>query len=173
MDDRIRASDADRERVTARLRDPDDELGQRFSQLTGAVMAKGVEDTAYYRWTRFIGLNEVGGAPERFGVGLGEFHGAAARRQRRWPRGMTTLGTDDTKRGEDVRARLAVLAEVPDRWARALRGWMAVAPLPDPAFAHLLWQTVAGAWPISSARPSPRPWSFSMAAASSRTTRLR
>jgi len=138
--------------LTARLRDPDDELGQRFSQLTGAVMAKGVEDTAYYRWTRFVALNEVGGAPERFGVGLGEFHGAAARRQRRWPRGMTTLGTHDTKRGEDVRARLAVLAEVPDRWARALESWTAAAPLPDPAFAHLLWQTVAGASPISRER---------------------
>ncbi|MDG4826526.1 malto-oligosyltrehalose synthase [Asanoa sp. WMMD1127] len=138
--------------LTARLRDPADELGQRFSQLTGAVMAKGVEDTAYYRWTRFVALNEVGGAPERFGVGLGEFHGAAARRQRSWPRGMTSLSTHDTKRGEDVRARLAVLSEVPDRWERALSQWMAAAPLPDPAFAHLLWQTVAGAWPISRER---------------------
>ncbi|GIF52660.1 (1-_4)-alpha-D-glucan 1-alpha-D-glucosylmutase [Asanoa ferruginea] len=138
--------------LTARLRDPDDELAQRFSQLTGAVMAKGVEDTAYYRWTRFVALNEVGGAPERFGVGLGEFHGAAARRHRRWPRGMTALSTHDTKRGEDVRARLAVLAEVPDRWARALGSWMSAAPLPDPACAHLLWQTVAGAWPISRER---------------------
>ncbi|GAA1889195.1 malto-oligosyltrehalose synthase [Asanoa iriomotensis] len=138
--------------LTARLRNPDDELGQRFSQLTGAVMAKGVEDTAYYRWTRFVALNEVGGAPDRFGVGLGEFHAAAARRQRSWPRGMTTLSTHDTKRGEDVRARLAVLAEVPDRWARALRGWMSAAPLPDPSFAHLLWQTVVGAWPLTRER---------------------
>ncbi|MEV0717260.1 malto-oligosyltrehalose synthase, partial [Asanoa sp. NPDC050611] len=138
--------------LTARLRDPGDELGQRFSQLTGAVMAKGVEDTAYYRWTRFVALNEVGGAPDHFGVGLGEFHTAAARRQRSWPRGMTTLSTHDTKRGEDVRARLAVLAEVPDRWARALQGWMAAAPLPDPSFAHLLWQTVVGAWPLTKER---------------------
>ncbi|GIF71967.1 malto-oligosyltrehalose synthase [Asanoa siamensis] len=135
--------------LTARLRDPADELGQRFSQLTGAVMAKGVEDTAYYRWTRFVALNEVGGAPERFGVGLGEFHAAAAQRQRTWPRGMTALSTHDTKRGEDVRARLAVLAEVPDRWSRLLSSWMAAAPLPDPAFAHLLWQTVVGAWPLT------------------------
>jgi len=134
--------------LTARLRDPADELAQRFPQLTGAVMAKGVEDTAYYRWTRFVALNEVGGAPDRFGVPPAEWHAAAARRQERWPRGMTTLSTHDTKRGEDVRARLAVLAEIPDRWARTVRGWMAAAPLPDPAFAHLLWQTVAGAWPI-------------------------
>jgi (1->4)-alpha-D-glucan 1-alpha-D-glucosylmutase len=65
---------------------------------------------------------------------------------------MTTLSTHDTKRGEDVRARLAVLSEVPDRWARALRGWMKAAPLPDKSFAHLLWQTVAGAWPIARER---------------------
>jgi (1->4)-alpha-D-glucan 1-alpha-D-glucosylmutase len=115
-------------------------------------MAKGVEDTAYYRWTRFVALNEVGGAPERFGVGVEEFHGACRRRQARWPYGMTTLSTHDTKRGEDVRARLAVLSEIPDRWRRALRRWMAAAPLPDPAFAHLLWQTFAGAWPISRER---------------------
>ena len=138
--------------LTARLRDPADELGQRFSQLTGAVMAKGVEDTAYYRWTRFVALNEVGGAPDRFGVTPGEFHAAAGRRQRRWPAGMTTLSTHDTKRGEDVRARLAVLAEIPDEWARTVRGWMAAAPLADPAFAHLVWQTVAGAWPIERER---------------------
>ncbi|SNT59201.1 (1-_4)-alpha-D-glucan 1-alpha-D-glucosylmutase [Asanoa hainanensis] len=138
--------------LTARLRDPADELGQRFSQLTGAVMAKGVEDTAYYRWTRFVALNEVGGAPERFGVGVGEFHAAAARRQRTWPLGMTALSTHDTKRSEDVRARLAVLAEVPDRWTGVLREWLAAAPLPDPSFAHLLWQTVVGAWPLTRER---------------------
>jgi (1->4)-alpha-D-glucan 1-alpha-D-glucosylmutase len=138
--------------LTERLRKPDDELAERFPQLTGAVMAKGVEDTAYYRWTRFVALNEVGGAPERFGVDVDELHAASAHRQHRWPASMTALSTHDTKRGEDVRARLAVLAEVPDRWARALRGWMKIAPLSDPAFAHLLWQSVVGAWPISRER---------------------
>jgi (1->4)-alpha-D-glucan 1-alpha-D-glucosylmutase len=138
--------------LTERLRTPGDELAERFPQLTGAVMAKGVEDTAYYRWTRFVAINEVGGTPARFGVSVEEFHPAAARRQRRWPAGMTTLSTHDTKRGEDVRARLAVLSEVPDRWARALRGWMQAAPLPDKAFAHLLWQTVVGAWPVARER---------------------
>jgi (1->4)-alpha-D-glucan 1-alpha-D-glucosylmutase len=138
--------------VTARLRNPADELSQRFPQVSGAVMAKGVEDTAYYRWTRFIALNEVGGSPAHFGVSLGEFHRFAANRHRRWPRAMTTLSTHDTKRGEDVRARLAVLSELPRAWAESVAGWMAAAPVPDPAFAHLLWQTVAGAWPIERER---------------------
>ncbi|SCL28751.1 malto-oligosyltrehalose synthase [Micromonospora inyonensis] len=138
--------------LTARLRDPDDELGQRFPQLTGAVMAKGVEDTAYYRWSRFVALNEVGGSPVHFGTPPEEFHRFAVDRQRRWPAAMTTLSTHDTKRGEDVRARLAVLAELPHRWAEQVGRWMTEAPLPDPAFAHLLWQTVVGAWPIERER---------------------
>ncbi len=130
------------------LSDPASDLAIRFQQYTGAVMAKGVEDTAYYRWTRFIGLNEVGGAPEKFGVTPAEFHASAAARQRDWPVGMTALSTHDTKRGEDVRARLAVLAEIPDRWRDAFARWSTAAPLDDPDFAALLWQTVVGAWPI-------------------------
>jgi (1->4)-alpha-D-glucan 1-alpha-D-glucosylmutase len=134
--------------LTARLRDPDDELAQRFPQFSGAVMAKGVEDTAYYRWTRFVALNEVGGSPAHFGTPVPEFHRSAAARQADWPAGMTALSTHDTKRGEDVRARLAVLSELPEQWAAAVDRFAAAAPLPDPAFAHLLWQTVVGAWPI-------------------------
>ncbi|MFI2667024.1 malto-oligosyltrehalose synthase [Micromonospora carbonacea] len=138
--------------VTRRLRDPDDELGVRFPQLSGAVMAKGVEDTAYYRWSRFVALNEVGGSPAHFGTPPAEFHRFAAARQVRWPAAMTTLSTHDTKRGEDVRARLAVLSELPGRWAERVTRWTAAAPLPDPAFAHLLWQTAVGAWPIERER---------------------
>jgi (1->4)-alpha-D-glucan 1-alpha-D-glucosylmutase len=138
--------------VTARLRDPGHELAARFPQLTGAVMAKGVEDTAYYRWSRFVALNEVGGSPAHFGVPPAEFHRFAAARQVRWPASMTTLSTHDTKRGEDVRARLAVLSELPDRWAGRVQDWMSRAPLADPAFAHLLWQTAVGAWPIERER---------------------
>jgi (1->4)-alpha-D-glucan 1-alpha-D-glucosylmutase len=148
--DLIRALDA----ITDRLRNPADELAQRFPQLSSAAMAKGVEDTAYYRWTRFIALNEVGGAPAHFGVAPEEFHRFAANRHRRWPRAMTALSTHDTKRSEDVRARLAVLSELPQAWATTVAGWMATAPVPDPAFAHLLWQTVAGAWPIERERLS-------------------
>ncbi|MGC4838498.1 malto-oligosyltrehalose synthase [Micromonospora vinacea] len=138
--------------VTRRLRDPSDELAQRFPQLTGAVMAKGVEDTAFYRWTRFVALNEVGGSPAHFGVPPAEFHRFAAAHQVRWPASMTSLSTHDTKRGEDVRARLAVLSELPGRWAEQVKAWMEYAPLPDPAFAHLLWQTAVGAWPIERER---------------------
>ncbi len=115
-------------------------------------MAKGVEDTAYYRWSRFIALNEVGGSPTYFGTLPGRFHRFAAARHERWPASMTTLSTHDTKRGEDVRARLAVLAELPQRWADAVTGWMAAVPLPDAALAHLLWQTAVGAWPIERER---------------------
>jgi (1->4)-alpha-D-glucan 1-alpha-D-glucosylmutase len=131
------------------LADPGSELAQRFQQYTGAVMAKGVEDTAYYRWTRFVALNEVGGAPERFGVPTDEFHAAMLARHRGAPLGMTTLSTHDTKRGEDVRARLAVLAECPHEWRTAFGEWSAAtAPLGDPDLAQLLWQTAVGAWPI-------------------------
>ncbi|MGB2572501.1 malto-oligosyltrehalose synthase [Micromonospora citrea] len=138
--------------VTALLRDPDHELAARFPQLTGAVMAKGVEDTAYYRWSRFVALNEVGGSPAHFGVPPAEFHRFAAARQVRWPASMTTLSTHDTKRGEDVRARLAVLSELPGRWAEQVSRWTSRAPLGDPAFAHLLWQTAVGAWPVERER---------------------
>ncbi|WP_432825309.1 malto-oligosyltrehalose synthase [Dactylosporangium sp. CA-092794] len=138
--------------LAPRLRDPADELAQRFQQLTGAVMAKGVEDTAMYRWNRLIALNEVGGDPSRRGVEPAEFHDAAAGRQRDRPRGMTTLSTHDTKRGEDVRARLAVLSEVPAEWAAVQQGWRAVAPLPDPSFEDLFWQTIVGVWPIEEER---------------------
>ncbi|MEV4492864.1 malto-oligosyltrehalose synthase [Micromonospora coxensis] len=138
--------------VTARLRDPEHELAARFPQLTGAVMAKGVEDTAYYRWSRFVALNEVGGSPAHFGVPPAEFHRFAAARQARWPTSMTTLSTHDTKRGEDVRARLAVLSELPGRWAEQVGRWTSRVPLPDPAFAHLLWQTAVGAWPVERER---------------------
>lgn len=130
--------------LSSRLADPADELAVRFQQTSGAVTAKGVEDTAYYRYTRFVALNEVGGDPALFGSDLVDFHAAAALRQQVAPLGMTTLSTHDTKRGEDVRARLAVLAELPDEWAVLVRALMDEAPLPDPSFAYLLWQTFVG-----------------------------
>ncbi len=141
------------EALSSRLRDPCDELAVRFQQTSGAVMAKGVEDTAYYRWTRFVALNEVGGDPARFGLDLDAFHTAVARREQIAPHGMTTLSTHDTKRSADVRARLAVLAERPDWWASTVRDLTrlaaaAGAPVPDPALGHLLWQTLVGAWPL-------------------------
>jgi (1->4)-alpha-D-glucan 1-alpha-D-glucosylmutase len=139
-----------------RLSDPTDELCVRFQQLTGAVMAKGVEDTAYYRYTRFIGLNEVGGYPGRFGSGIAEFHTAQLRRAELSPAGMTTLSTHDTKRGEDIRARLAVLAEMPDAWGDTARWLMSLRPIPNAAFGYLLWQTAVAlpALPVLSGQPA-------------------
>jgi (1->4)-alpha-D-glucan 1-alpha-D-glucosylmutase len=134
--------------LTARLRNPADELAVRFQQFTGAVMAKGVEDTAFYRWTRFTARNEVGNDPAKFGVSPDEFHESAGERQRHWPESMTTLSTHDTKRSEDVRARLAVLSELPGDWTELVRRWVRIDPLPDPSLAHLIWQAAVGAWPI-------------------------
>ncbi|MGH3918350.1 MAG: malto-oligosyltrehalose synthase [Pseudonocardiaceae bacterium] len=141
------------EALSPRLRDPADELAVRFQQTSGAVMAKAVEDTAYYRWARFIALNEVGGDPARFGLDVDEFHAALARREELAPDGMTTLSTHDTKRSGDVRARLAVLSELPALWADAVREFTRLADatgatVPDPALGHLLWQTLVGAWPL-------------------------
>src|SRR5207249_9050828 len=99
----------------------------RFQQTCGPVTAKGTEDTAFYRWHRLTALNEVGGSPELFGVTPEAFHAFAARLQRDWPLTMTTLSTHDTKRSEDVRARLAVLAELPGEWGVADRGWLEAA----------------------------------------------
>jgi (1->4)-alpha-D-glucan 1-alpha-D-glucosylmutase len=129
------------EALLPRLSDPGDELCIRFQQLTGAIMAKGVEDTAYYRYTRLVGLNEVGGYPGTFGSGIADFHAAQQRRAEFWPSGMTTLSTHDTKRGEDVRGRLAALAEIPDEWGNTARTLMTLAPVPNAAFGYLLWQT--------------------------------
>ncbi|CAN5250746.1 malto-oligosyltrehalose synthase [soil metagenome] len=135
-----------------RLLAADTELAIRFQQTSGMVMAKGVEDTAYYRWSRFVALNEVGGDPTRFGNSVADFHAGCAARQERAPEGMTTLSTHDTKRSEDVRARLAVLAEMPAEWTDAVRRWNARAPLPDLPLAHLLWQNLIGAWPLDRSR---------------------
>jgi (1->4)-alpha-D-glucan 1-alpha-D-glucosylmutase len=128
------------------------EAATRFEQTSGPVMAKGVEDTAYYRWARFVALNEVGGDPARFGSTVAEFHAAQQRRVARKPHSMTTLSTHDTKRSEDVRARLAVLAELPSEWAALVRGWLDRHPLGDRPLAHLVWQNLVGAWPLSRER---------------------
>jgi (1->4)-alpha-D-glucan 1-alpha-D-glucosylmutase len=136
------------DQLTGRLRNPADELAVRFQQFTGAVMAKGVEDTAFYRWTRFTARNEVGNDPAKFGVLPDEFHDAATDRLQTAGESMTTLSTHDTKRSEDVRARLAVLAELPGDWTEVVRRWVRTAPLSDPSLAHLVWQAAVGAWPI-------------------------
>ncbi|MGY1638288.1 malto-oligosyltrehalose synthase [Geodermatophilus sp. SYSU D00742] len=128
------------------------EAATRFEQTSGPVMAKGVEDSAYYRWARFVALNEVGGDPARFGSTVAEFHEAQLRRAQRKPQSMTTLSTHDTKRSEDVRARLAVLAELPTEWAQLVRRLLDRHPLADRPMAHLVWQNLVGAWPLSRER---------------------
>jgi (1->4)-alpha-D-glucan 1-alpha-D-glucosylmutase len=128
------------------------EFAVRFQQTTGPVMAKGVEDTAFYRWHRFVALNEVGGNPERMGVAPDDFHAYARRLQRAWPATMTTLSTHDTKRSEDVRARLAAAAELTAEWAESARAWMdgcarhRAGDRPDASTAYLTWQTLVGTW---------------------------
>ncbi|MBZ4487569.1 malto-oligosyltrehalose synthase [Microbacterium sp. cx-55] len=134
------------------LADPSEEAAQRFQQTTGPVMAKGVEDTAFYRFTRLGSLTEVGGDPAVFAIPVETFHDEQMRRQAAWPAAMTALSTHDTKRGEDVRARLDVLAEIPERWAEVLGELRAVASTGHGPFDSLLWQAVVGAWPAASDR---------------------
>jgi (1->4)-alpha-D-glucan 1-alpha-D-glucosylmutase len=127
------------------------ELIIRFQQTCGPVMAKGVEDTAFYRWFRLASLNEVGGDPEHFGVTPEEFHAYAARLNEQWPKTMTTLSTHDTKRSEDVRARLGVVSEQPAVWSEAVREWRRLSedhrsPLLDGSTEYLFWQTLFGTW---------------------------
>ena len=124
------------------------EPAARLQQLCGAVTAKAVEDCLFYRDARLVCLNEVGGDPQRFGVGLAEFHHRAATRARLWPQTMTTLTTHDTKRGEDVRARIAVLSQVPSLWTEFVARWEIQTPSPHPATGQFLWQNIFGVWPV-------------------------
>jgi (1->4)-alpha-D-glucan 1-alpha-D-glucosylmutase len=134
-----------------------DEFVVRFQQTCGPVMAKGVEDTAFYRWLRLTSLNEVGGDPAHLGVVPDELHDWCARMQQTRPLAMTTLSTHDTKRSEDVRARLATLSELPGEWGARVTTWRAMTAAYRPAALdanteYLLWQTVVGAWPIGADR---------------------
>lgn len=140
--------------------DPDMQAGalefvQRFQQTTGPVMAKALEDTVFYRYNRLIALNEVGGEPEHVGAPLETFHAAMAVRLADQPAGLTATATHDTKRGEDARARLYAVSEMPDLWAAAVERWHddlkdfrgdADGPVPEPAMEWLFYQALAGAW---------------------------
>jgi len=133
------------------------ELAMRFQQLTPAVMAKGVEDTALYCYNRFVALNEVGSEPRQFGVSLEDFHRRMIERQARHPLALLATSTHDTKRSEDVRARLYVLSEVPSHWTETVARWASVNQRywqshPDRNAEYLLYQTLVGAWPITTDR---------------------
>jgi (1->4)-alpha-D-glucan 1-alpha-D-glucosylmutase len=131
----------------------------RFQQLTGPVMAKGVEDTAFYRYYPLASLNEVGGDPDEFGITPRLFHRKNATGLRRWPRALLATSTHDTKRSEDVRARINALSEIPTQWYEAVRRWRQMnrdkkakidgAEAPDPNAEYLLYQTMLGVWPLA------------------------
>jgi (1->4)-alpha-D-glucan 1-alpha-D-glucosylmutase len=130
----------------------------RFQQLTGPVTAKGVEDTAFYRYYPLASLNEIGGEPQRFGITVKEFHSLNAQRMVERPHGLSATSTHDTKRGEDARARINVLSEIPGKWYRAVCRWRDInrdkksrldgEEIPGANVEYLLYQTLIGAWPL-------------------------
>ncbi len=132
----------------------------KFQQATGPVMAKGLEDTAFYIYNRLIALNEVGGEPQRFGMKVEEFHRRNSRRQEHWPATLLATSTHDTKRSEDVRARIAALSEMPEDWRRSSGRWRILnrrwkkrteeSEAPDSDEEYLLYQTLLGTWPLQS-----------------------
>jgi (1->4)-alpha-D-glucan 1-alpha-D-glucosylmutase len=129
------------------------EFVTRWQQTTGAVMAKGVEDTAFYRWFRLTALNEVGGNPDRFSLSPEEFHRAALERLERHPRTLLASQTHDTKRAGDVRARIGALSALHEEWREQVRSWHALTGgMDDPNEEYLVWQTLVGAWPIVPSR---------------------
>jgi (1->4)-alpha-D-glucan 1-alpha-D-glucosylmutase len=136
------------------------EFVTRFQQTTPAVMAKGVEDTAFYRYGRLLALNDVGGDPSRFGISVEQFHAANLQRAERFPLAMLTTQTHDAKRSDEVRARIAALSTMPDEWAAAVARWFEVTRslvsaeigAPDDVERYFIFQTLAGAWPIERER---------------------
>src|SRR5256885_10482531 len=130
----------------------------KFQQVTAPVMAKGLEDTAFYVYNRLASLNEVGGDPGRFGLSAEGLHRFNQDRQAKWPYALSPLATHDTKRGEDVRARINVLSEIPDDWRQAFARWRQLnepqrravgdETAPDANEEYLLYQTLLGAWPL-------------------------
>jgi (1->4)-alpha-D-glucan 1-alpha-D-glucosylmutase len=127
----------------------------RFQQTTPAIMAKGVEDTAFYRYCRLISLNDVGGDPSRFGIGVSRFHAACLERAERFPLNLLTTETNDAKRSADVRARIDALSSMPDEWSEHVERWLEVTErhrdygAPDDVERYFLFQTLVGAWPIA------------------------
>jgi (1->4)-alpha-D-glucan 1-alpha-D-glucosylmutase len=134
------------------------EFVTRFQQTTPAVMAKGVEDTAFYRHARLLALNDVGGDPSRFGIDVDRFHEANLERSERFPRNLLTTMTHDAKRSADVRARIGALASMAPEWSEHVRRWFELneplrsGPGPDRVEEYFLYQTLVGAWPIEADR---------------------
>lgn len=139
----------------------------KFQQVTGPVTAKGLEDTTFYLYNRLVSLNEVGGSPERFGTPMETFHGQNIERSKSWPHTLSATSTHDSKRSEDVRARINVLSEIPDEWKECLTRWRRLNKkyvvvvegqrVPEPNEEYLLYQTLIGIWPIE---PTTEPEMF-------------
>lgn len=137
----------------------------RFQQFTGPLMAKGFEDTFLYVYNKLVSLNEVGSDPSRFGFSVGEFHDFCRRRRRKWPNSMNATATHDTKRGEDVRARINVLSEIPGEWSATVRNFARInrkkkkllrgEDAPSRNDEYLIYQTLIGAWPAGNLLPEP------------------
>ena len=135
----------------------------RFQQISGPVMAKGVEDTTFYVYNRLVSLNEVGGMPDRFGTPIETFHGQNIERRKFWPHALIATSTHDTKRSEDVRARINVLSEIPTEWRTRLYRWSNLnrkkkviverLKVPDRNEEYLLYQTLIGEWPVNEPGP--------------------
>jgi (1->4)-alpha-D-glucan 1-alpha-D-glucosylmutase len=159
----LQGQDQDEIALSEQERDERCRFVMKFQQLTGPVMAKGVEDTAFYRYNRLVALNEVGSDPAVFGASVAEFHRENAERARRWPHGLLTSSTHDTKRSEDVRARIAVLSELPREWRAAVNRWARLnrraktrvegASAPDRNDEYLFYQTLLGVWPWDAETP--------------------
>ncbi len=130
----------------------------RFQQFCGPAMAKGVEDTVFYDFNRLVSLNEVGGDPGVFGISPADFHAANIERQKNYPRAMLASSTHDTKRSEDVRARISVISEIPTEWKSCVERWSEhnqshrTNDFPDRNTEYLIYQTMLGAWPIETDR---------------------
>jgi (1->4)-alpha-D-glucan 1-alpha-D-glucosylmutase len=137
----------------------------KFQQSTGPIMAKGLEDTAFYIYNRLTALNEVGGEPQHFGTSVEDFHARNAERQRDWPATLLATSTHDTKRSEDVRARILAISEVPQLWRSSLQRWRMInrrwkrnveeSSAPDPNEEYLFYQTLLGSWPLGATEASP------------------
>ncbi|MGJ3188982.1 malto-oligosyltrehalose synthase [Paenarthrobacter sp. FR1] len=140
------------EDLTPYLLDTEGELARRFQQTSGMVMAKGVEDTAFFRYTRLGTLTEVGADPTEFALSTQDFHERMVRRQSDLPLSMTTLSTHDTKRSEDARARISVISEAVPEWELFLGTVQELALIPDGPLAALVWQSIVGAWPADRGR---------------------
>src|SRR5438045_5682922 len=140
----------------------------KFQQTTGPVMAKGLEDTLFYIYNRLPALNEVGGEPQQFGLGVEVFHERNLQQQREWPATLIATSTHDTKRSEDVRARMVAISEIPELWRRSLQRWGTAnhrwkrmvndLEAPDANEEYLFYQTILGTWPMqANGEPEPAP----------------